>query len=319
MTSVLRRAAAPIAVVTALVTALTACGSGPNQVNTAVIIEGRTISVDDVQSVVDKVVKEQPAARQLAQQHKLDLVAREVVTQLIVHELVTEFAREEGVRLDPGRLAQFKAQDPLGQKLPTDGSMPPEQLVPELVNRARGLDAYAHDQLLLGELANDYLGRATARYDLVTLEDAAAAKELAEKIAATPDRASELMEAAGTEAGPAQLDQETGPTGNGVFLAAPDHTVFVLPAGQGDQGGGYQVVHVISTEVSARKPADFDPGQVDPNQLPAIGKFLLRTPAIESDIEISPRFGVWNDALLNVVPKNEADVSGYAVLPSTQP
>ena len=82
-----------------------------------------------------------------------------------------------------------------------------------------------------------------------------------------------------------------------MFLAAPDNAVFVLPAGQGEQGGsGFQIVHVLSTETAASTSPEFDGSQIDPAQLPAIGKYVLRPRAIESRIEISPRFGVWNDA-----------------------
>ncbi len=161
MTSVLHRVVAPFAAVTALVATLTACGTGPNQVNSAVIIGDHVISVDEVQSVVDKVVKE-PAARSLAQQHKLDLVAREAVGQLVVHEVLGDFARREGLKVDQDQLAALRAQNPFNQKLSANSNMPTEQLVPELVSRARGFEAYANDQLLLVELAKNHLGRDSA-------------------------------------------------------------------------------------------------------------------------------------------------------------
>ncbi len=318
MTSVLRRAVAPFAAVTALVVTLTACGSGPSQANSAVVIDGHTISVDDVQAMVDKIVKEQPAAKSLAQEHKLDLVSREVVTQLITHELLAEVARKDGIRVDQEQLKELRAQNPFGQKIPTDGSAEPAQLVPELVNRARGFDAYATDQLLLDGLARKHLGRDSAEYNIVQVSDAAKAKTLAEQIAAKPDEAGALMRAASESPDQLQLNQDTGPTGNGVFLAAPDNAVFVLPAGQGEQGGsGFQIVHVLSTETAASTSPEFDGSQIDPAQLPAIGKYVLRPRAIESRIEISPRFGVWNDATLTVVPKSEAEVAGFVVLPKT--
>jgi len=304
---------------TALVVTLTACGSGPSQANSAVIIDGHTISVDDVQAIVDKIVKEQPAARSLAQQHKLDLVSREVVGQLITHELLTEVAREDGVRVDQEQLKELRDQNPFGQKIPTDGSVPAEQLVPELVNRARGFEAYANDQLLLDGLARQHLGRDSAQYNIVQITDEAKAKDLAEQIAAKPSDAAGLMRDSGAKPEQLQLNQDTGPTGNGVFLAAPKNAVFVLPAGGGEQGGsgGFQVVHVLSTKMLSSTSPEFDASQIDPSQLPAIGKFVLRPRAIESEIVISPRFGVWNDANLNVVPKGEAEVSGYLVLPKT--
>jgi hypothetical protein len=304
--------------VTALVATLTACGTGPSQVNSAVILDDRVITVDEVQGLVDKVVKE-PAARSLAQQHKLDLVAREVVGQLIVHEVLTDVARREGVRVNQEELADLRAQNPFNQELAADSGMPADQLVPELVYRARGFEAYANDQLLLAELAKQHIGRDSARYNLVSVQSEDEARDLAEKIAARPDESADLMTAVAEKAGSEpQVGQDTGATPDGVYLSAPDNSVFVLPAGQGEQGGGgFQVVHVLSTETASTTSSEIDMSQIDASQLPALGRFVLRPVIIESGIKISPRYGVWNDATLNVVPKAEADVSGFVVLPKT--
>jgi hypothetical protein len=43
-----------IAVSAALVAGLTACGSGPSQANSAVIVDGQSVSVDEVQNLLDK-------------------------------------------------------------------------------------------------------------------------------------------------------------------------------------------------------------------------------------------------------------------------
>jgi hypothetical protein len=316
VTSVLRRVVAPFAAVTALVATLSACGNGPSQVNSAVILGDHVISVDQVQNLVDKVVKE-PAARGLAQQHKLDLVAREVVGQLVVHQLLTDLAHREGVRVDDDKLADLRAQNPFGQKLTAGSDVPTEQLVPELVYRARGFDAYANDQLLLDALAREHLGRDSAKYNLVVVEKADEARELAKKIAANPGESASLMRAASEKAAQpvVQLGKDaTG--GDGVYLAAPKNSVFVVPSSQGATGsGGFQVVHVLSTKTAASVPADVDLSQITEDQLPTLGRFVLRTPAIESGVRISPRYGVWNDLMLSVVPKSEAEVSGYVVLP----
>ncbi|MFL6118746.1 hypothetical protein [Actinophytocola sp.] len=318
MTSVLHRAVAPFAAVIALVATLSACGNGPSQVNSAVILGDHVISVDQVQNLVDKVVKE-PAARGLAQQHKLDLVAREAVGQLVVHEMLTDVARREGVRVDDDKLADLRAQNPFGQKLTAGSDVPTEQLVPELVSRARGFDAYANDQLLLDGLAKKHLGRESAKYNLVVVDKADEARALAEKIAANPSQSAALMRAASQKSAQpvVQLDKDaTG--GDGVYLAAPKNSVFVLPSSQGATGGGgYQIVHVLSTETASSVPSDVDLSQITEDQLPTLGRFVLRPHIIDSGIKISPRYGVWNDLMLTVVPKNEAEVSGYVVRPKS--
>jgi hypothetical protein len=315
VTSVLRRAVAPFAAVTALVATLTACGTGPSQVNSAVIIDDHVISVDEVQALIDKVVKE-PAARPLAQQHKLDLVAREVVSQLITHDLLTEVAREENLRVDQEQLSMLREQDPLAGDLPTDGSVPTEQLVPALVNRARGFEAYANDNLLLIELANRYLGRADVKYNVAGLTDYDDAKALAEKIAADPDNGASLMRSASSEDLPPQLNSETGPGPLALQLMVPDNSVLLInqPATQ-QSAGGFFVVQVLSKEVASSASPELDPSQIDPNQLPQYGKYLLREQVLGKDLKVSPRYGEWNLAELKVLPKAEAGVAGLLLLP----
>jgi hypothetical protein len=304
--------------VTALVATLSACGTGPNQVNSAVIFGDRVITVDQVQSLIDTVVKE-PAARSLAQQHKLDLVAREAVSQLVVHDALTDVARREGVKVDQEQLSALRAQNPFDQKMKVDSSTPPEQLVSELVSRARGFDAYATDQLLLDGLAKKRLGRDTLHYNLVSVQSEDEARDLAEKIAANPRQSAALMRAAAKKSGSEPtLDGETGPNTDGLYLASPDNSVFVLPPSQGDTGGGgYGVVHIISMTRSSSVSPDLDTSQIDPSQLPTYGRYALRPYIMDSGIKISPRYGVWNDFTLTVVPKAEAEVSGFVLRAKT--
>jgi hypothetical protein len=302
--------------VTALVAGLTACGTGPSQVNSAVIIDDYVISVDEVQSVVDKVVKEQPAARSLAQQHKLDLVAREVVTQLVTHRLLTQAAADEKLNIDQEQLKAVKKQNPFAEKLPTDGSMPAEELVPQLVYRARGVDAYANDTLLLSALALRYLGRVSANFNVALFTEPGPAKTLAEKVAANPENAQSLMRASASGDLKPQLDQDTGPSTLGLRLLVPDNTVMVLYEPATDQSaGGYVVVQVTSTTTSPSVSPEFQSDQVDPSQLPQAGKYVLRQRLLDQGIKVSPRYGVWDSTEMKTVPKSEAEVSGLLFLP----
>lgn len=315
MTSVLRRAVAPFAAVTALVATLTACGTGPSQVNSAVIIDDHVISVDEVQSLIDKVVKE-PAARPLTQQHKLDLVAREAVTQLVTHKLLTEVAEEENLRVDQEQLSLLREQNPLAQELPDDGSVPAEQLVPALVNRARGFDAYANDNLLLIELAKKYLGRADVKYNVAGLTDYDAARDLAEQLAANPDNGPSLMRDASSEELPPQLNSSTGPGPLALQLLVPDDSVLLInePASQ-QSAGGFFVVQVLESDVASSPSPETDLSQMDPNELPRYGKYLLRERLVGKDLRVSPRYGEWNLADMKVLPKSEAEVAGLLLLP----
>lgn len=310
-----------IAVLVALVATLTACGSGPGQVNSAVIIGDRTISVDEVQALVEKVVREQPQARPLARERKLDLVAREAVRQLVIHELIDDVAEDEDLTVDSDDVAEALANSQVDQEIPSDGSMPPEVLVQQLVSRVRDANEFGTDQALLAKLAEKYHGRASVTYNLITLTDLDDAKALAERIHDSPEDSADLMTEAGAGTTEPRIEQPSGPTLGAVYLTAPVGTVFVLPAGQGEQGGGYQVVHLLDREVSEELDPGYDPSEVPVEQMPTLGVFGLREAALDADLRISPRYGVWNDAELEVVPKLEADVSGMVLVPSgdTQP
>jgi hypothetical protein len=122
------------------------------------------------------------------------------------------------------------------------------------------------------------------------------------------------MEAAQGELGAPAFDQPTGGSPNGVLLAGVENAVYIFPPAEGS-GEAYNVVHVVSTGVSSTPADDYDPTQIDPSQLPSLGRYLLREQAIADGIEVSPRFGVWNYASQNVVPTSEAETGEQVVLP----
>jgi hypothetical protein len=314
------RATVLIAVLTALVAGLTACGSGPSQVNTAVIVDGKTISVDDVQSLLDKVVREQPAARPLAQQHKLDLVAREAVSQLVEHELLLKAAREEGISIKPSAVDQAVATDPFKDELPADGSVPPDALASQLVYRARDLRDTITDQLLMVQLADKYFGKLQITMDYLTvasdapgakpesMRDAAIAK--AREFAADPDNVATAI----------KKEQQTGADAQegAQFPAVQSAQLAATPMFGASEGSvvafepspeqALWVVGVIrKRDTNAKVDASQAP-QPQPAELVAVGERMLQPVAERSDIQVSPRYGVWDLAGMGVAPSEEETV-----------
>ncbi|MPZ85722.1 MAG: hypothetical protein GEV28_37235 [Actinophytocola sp.] len=328
MTTAKLRPAGLIVVLTSLVMALTACGSGPSQVNSAVIIDGRSISVDDVQAILDKVVKEQPAARPLAQQHKLDLVAREALGQLVVHELVTKVAREENITASRDDVAAAMDQDPFGKEVPTDGSVPPEALAAQLVYRARDLRDTVTDQILLAQLADKQLDglKVTMDYTTIASDDAGAApesmKEKAEakahEFADDPDKVAELIAAdadAGMDAKVAGefLAGQLDPTlASSVMFGASEGSVVAF---QPSADQAFWVVGLIRSRETDATGQATQPPQVSADQIVAIGRRLLQPTADRSDIRISPRYGVWDPSAMGVAP-SEAETAGVVLPPA---
>lgn len=329
MTSVIRRTGLLMTAV-ASVAALTACGTGPSQLNAAVIIDDRTISVDEVQAVLEKVVKEQPAAQPLAQQHKLDLVSREVVSQLIVHELITEAAERENLSVDQEQVNALIEEDPLGAELPTDGSVPPEQLATQLVYRARDTREVVTDQFLMQELGAKYVDRLSVNMAFVAVAQAdptaaagnlrADAEDLARKFAADPDDVGDLIDAAAAEGLNAQpnaefigaLQPELEST---VMFGSPEGSVVVFQPSPEQELWVVGMILERSEDAVVPEESQAEVPEVTADQLVPIGERLLQPLAEEIGITISPRYGVWDPSAVGIAP-SEDEFTGLVLPPA---
>lgn len=334
----MRRIAGLVAALASLVMVLTSCGTGPGQLNTAVIINGQAISVDEVQGILNKIVREEPAAKPLARQHKLDLVAREIVSQLILHELINQAAEREKISVDPEQLSKAVESGPL-DKLPDDGSVPPEALVTELAYRGRDFRDYAADQLLLAKLADRYLAGTTVTVGAVLISGAsetgggaadpkAEAEDMGRRIAADPsvleNEIAKAQQGQGATAGNLELisaelgvnpgEQQVNPTQRLLptsLLSAPVNSVAVF---QFDPSQNAWFVGLIR-ERTLEPDADVEVlEQPDPRLLLSFGERLVQALAGKTDMRISPRYGIWDPASMGVVA-SEAERTGL-VLPA---
>lgn len=329
MTTAKFRPAGLIAVLVALVATLTACGSGPSQANSAVIIDDMSVSVDEVQALVEKIVQDQPAARPLAQQRKLDIVAREAVSQLILHELVTKAARDEDITANPEDVTAALEQNPFAQELPTDGSVPPDALATQLVYRARDARETVTDQLLMAQLASKYYQRLVVTMDYTVVSgdqsgeaDPESMREQAEakarEFAANPDGIADLV----AEAQEQSIDAQEGAefpalqspelAATVMFGAAEGSVVAFEPSA----GQALWVVGIIRDRDTNASPQVAEPPQVSPEALIAVGERLLQPYAEETAIEVSPRYGVWDPTAMGVAPSEDETV-GLVLPPAT--
>jgi hypothetical protein len=327
VTTVIRRPVVLTAALAVLGTVLAGCGSGPSQVNAAVIIGDRVISVDEVQRRLDMALKAEPAARELAKNHRLDLVSRGIVSELIRHELLAEAARREGLTVSEQDVTE----------LVTRGSLPED---PVLRSVQAGFDRgqLVRDQLLSVSLGQKYRDRLHVTVDGAVLASSDArekADELARKLAAQPDRAVQLLESAATEEIQPVPDQTFGPISTFAIygesqqqqvslipvLGVPENTVIAFPFGSGDQGAGarWLVALVRQRDVNGTPSEQEVPfaSQVTPQWLHSVGQQLVSPLAAELGVRISPRYGVWDELAVGVAP-NEAEKAGI-VLPAANP
>jgi hypothetical protein len=310
---------------------LAGCGSGPSQVGAAALLGDQEISVDQVQALIDKAVQEQPAAQQLAQQHKLDQLGREAVHQLVLHQLLTQTAQRDGVSADPAQVSQVLAQDPLAVPVPTS-NVDPSQLAQQIVYRARDHREVITDQLLLQSLGQQYVDKMSVTFDYTTVSaDSGGAQPVsmreqafakAEQMAADPGAAQRIIshdEAAGLDAATgvqASAVQRPDLAGTVLFGAAPGSVVAFQPS---SQDAGWAIVVVRRRDLSTPQPTG-QSAEPTAGQLAALGQRLLQPRFDQAGLKINPRYGVWDPAALNLAP-SAAETTGLvlSVKGSTQP
>ncbi|MFE0020394.1 hypothetical protein [Amycolatopsis sp. NPDC059021] len=304
---------------------LSGCGAGPSQVGAAVIIGDRSTSVDQVQSLIDKAVREQPVAQQLASQHKVDLIGREVVRQLVVHELVTRAAKQEGLTVDETQVAKAMQRDPLAGQASTE-AQDPSAAVTDVVNRVRDHREALTDNLLLGELALKYLPKmaTTADFALPVVDrdmtaDAARARAVAvaKEVAANPSAAASVFmrekQANGTKAGSDKFValQYAGTPLTALFGVPVGTVIAVQTSPSSVTGWAVLVVRQRETD----KPQSVDQTvQPTPALLAAFGRSLLAPYFSQLDLRINPRYGVWDVVSMDLAP-TEAATKGVVLFP----
>jgi hypothetical protein len=305
---------------------LAGCGSGPSQVGAAVILDGHVVSVDEVQQLIDKSVQQQPLAQQLAQQQKLDLVGREVVHQLVIHDVLTKIAQRDGLVVNESQVAQLFQSDPLAAPLPTDGSVPPDVAAQQIVLRARDRREVLTDMFLEQGLAEKYLPTLSATVDFTVIQgDIGGANpatsrqqaiDKAKAFAADPGFATRSIQ---QDAAPSAAGQRIGvkivaaqsPLGAATpLLGAPANSVIALQPNSGSATWAVVVVRQrdIGTPVAVNQ-AD----QLTLDQVTAIGQRMLQPEFGTTSLKINPRYGVWDPVAMNVAP-SEATTMGV-VLP----
>ncbi|EWC62751.1 PpiC-type peptidyl-prolyl cis-trans isomerase precursor [Actinokineospora spheciospongiae] len=322
MTTVIRRrgAAAVLTVVLGLV--LGSCASGPSQVNAAAIVDGRTIGVGQVQELVDRAVKAEPAAQTLADQHKLGDLSREVLTQLVMHELITSYTAQNPVTVDPAQLSQVAEQIRAStEPLPTDGTAAPEAIVATAATKVFEPEFLARDYLALAAIGDRELNSVKVTFDYAVLapgQDGATgslrekALAKARQLAVGLDRAAAVQK---QDTADGELQWETitttptaqeGLESSALFGTGPNTVVAFQP---NQQNASWIIALIREREVSAPQAgAAKNPLQV---AIP-FGQRVLQSWVDRVGVKISPRYGVFDQVAMRLAA-GDAESTGVLV------
>lgn len=315
----------PRAVLAALAGALllAGCGTGPSQVGAAVLYDGHEVSQDEVQSLIDKAVREQPAAQQLAQQHKLDQLGRGIVTQLVVHELVRKAAQREHLVANENAvqslLAQAQLDTPVGAQ-----STDPSQLAGQIAYRVRDHREAVTDQVLLEQLGERYFANLSVVFDYTTVSaDTGGAQpksmreqafEKAQKMAETPESAAQVLradQANQVETGvgePVPAAQAPALAATVLFGVQPGTVVAFQPS---QEQTGWVVAVVRKRDLTTTQAIDQQSAPTE-SQLLDVGYRLLQPYGDAGGLKVNPRYGVWDPAAMDVAP-SVAETTGLVL------
>jgi len=328
---------------TAAALVVTGCAAGPSAPpsatgDVAATVGDRTVPVSLIQERVRtsapdlRAAIEQQNASQGSTVGRLDaetLAARSrtLLTQAVLHELIAEQSRADGIVVTPAdvdsRLTRAGGAEALAA-----GSGYDAATVRELVA----------DQVATAEIGRRVFDRLTVTIDYATVPDRAAADALAARVAADP-------------AGPvfATLPPDTAFTdavlrpgtdqGAGLRVAAtsllfglPENTVTVTSSARRGQPGTDQpepttqpwsVVHVRRRALDAGPPAPgvLPAAQVDDQTMIEFGLRMLQPLAGRLGVSVNPRFGTWDTTQLRVVapPSAAGAIVPVAPVPASVP
>ncbi|MDQ3405540.1 MAG: hypothetical protein M3548_19465 [Actinomycetota bacterium] len=325
MTTVIRCRRLSVVLLVVLGLALSACSSGPSQVNAAAIVAGKSIGVDRVQELVAKAVKAEPAAQVLADQRKLDLLSRAVIRQLVLHELVADYAAKNNVTVNEEQVAKLSADLSASLKpLPTDGSVPPSAIVEQAVNKAFDADEIARDYLLLATIGGVAAASLAVTFDFIVIAPGTAeegsgsmrdkatakAKELARGSVEDAERIIDEEVKTGGQAGKGEtITPAAAPEIAGSLLfGAPKNSVVAFQPNA--ESGGWVVALIRERATDAKSAEQPTP---DPKVATVLGPRLLQQSVRDLDVRISPRYGVWDIASMGVAAEGETTGEVYPI------
>lgn len=291
----------------------TGCGAGPSKASSAAIVGGQSIGLGTVQDRTVKVLKKEPAAQQMQDQGKLDQVSRLVLADEITHKIAEYAAQRENITVD-----ETKVYDAVQEKGgPEAAAKQSEQDASTIYRRQR-------DVLVMGELAKRNLSTLEVVIDFFQSKDPKEAKEKAAEVAADPSKMSRFIQEAPRTTGGQQAsatNQRVRVTENPSLVhtmlwGVKPGTVVAFPADE--QQSSWMVALVKERNKVSPTPGEDDLSErIDPRLLGAFGLRIAQFLAADLEIEVNPRYGVWDPTDATVVG-NAGERAGYVGVTATK-
>ena len=287
------RVVAAIAVVGAMVSG---CGSGPSQTGAAVIVGDEAVPLEVVQSRLDVALGKPDLVGQLAAQGiGASEIARDIVTRVVMHELLARAAADEGIVV---------TEQEVEAELAAGGGV--DAAVRSSLYDETALRERVRDQLIAIRLGERYADRLAVTADLFATTTREGAEEAARVIAAGGPAADALFaQNPATARRGIQYRASTNPeVAATVLFGAPAGSTVVFQTAPGQSQ--WLVLHVTERRTDA-PPLDPEAARsLSQAQLAAIGERMMQPLAAEVGVRVNPRYGVWAPIPLRVLDEEQA-------------
>jgi hypothetical protein len=283
---------------------ISGCG-GPGQAGTAVIIGGTAVPLERVQERFDTALAKPDVRPALTSQGLTTAdLARFLVSNEVLHNLITQRAAQEGIVVTDADVDAFIAQN---------GGL--DAAVQASLFDADGLRESVRDELIAVQLGQRYVSGLAVTLDEIVATSRADAEAKARTLAAGGPAAEALF-----------TDPRRSVRGQTVYAAsAPDLNSLVyfgVPVGAvvAFPSSPQQDVWRVFRVVDVRTDAPSDPGAlrgISQSQLADFGRRLVLSTAEELGVQVNPRYGVWDPIQMLVVAEDQQ--VGLMIPPATSP
>jgi len=264
------------------------CGS-PVQAGSAIIVGDTAVPLEQVQSQVGTLLARVPAEQR--QQDTAPTLARDIVTNELLHTLLARASAEQGITVTDAEVDAFIEQQGGAQTLLQNSVLDLE-----------GLRSQAHDFLVATALGRKAAPGLAVTIDLVGAPNRTDAEAKARTLAAGGPAADALFNDARTARKGVEVAaaSDTQNAGSVVFGTPVGDVVAYQPD---PQQATWNVFRVTDRRTDARAPGA--PATLSLQQLYLIGQRTLQPLADDLAVRVNPRYGVWDQVSLRVVPANQ--------------
>ena len=279
-----------VAAVAAVGAVVSGCG-GPVQAGSAAIVGDTTVPLEQVQTQVGTLLARVPADQR--QQDTAPSLARDIVTNELLHDLLGRAAAQRGVTVTDAQVDGFIEQQ--------GGT---QALLQNSVLDVEGLRQQAHDFLIATELGRRAAPGLVVTVDLVGSPNRADAEAKARVLAAGGPAADALFKNSRTAQKGVRVAAltDTQNAGSVVFGTPVGEVVAYQPD---PQAATWNVFRVVSRETDARPADPAAAAALSLQELYLIGQRTLQPVADALAVRVNPRFGVWDEVALRVVPADQ--------------